>query len=328
MESHPVLPALDRLAGDERGETFDRVRLPDDEGRLLVESGGGEINVPIEPRRIGRKLGDGAGIISLVHIFARRPIEMRGGDLGFKSHDPRCSRGRIAYAGKFEQVAHVGLIGGAMFCHLRFVGKVIFAVGHAESALQKIRDGAGGIAQRLRDEEAEQVFRPKVGGVQRIDIGTKLLAKRTGEIGFRFDFRDPGEPLLERIETTLLDSGRVHVSRVIVGDHSLRCACCRFAGTCFANQIGVPLLRFLKDLKVHTGARTIGRYFGLLAPGAIRVFLEVVARFCGEVAQREIDPDRLFRRRRSSEKRRRRQRHQCDRSKKLFLHAIDSQISL
>ena len=107
--------------------------------------------------------------------------------------------------------------------------------------------------------------------------------------------------LLERSEAALLDAGRVHVGRVIVGDHPLRRARCRFAGARVADQVRVPLLGFLKDLEVHARARTIGRYFGRLAPGAIRISLEVVARFYGEVAQGEVDPDRLCRRWRSGE---------------------------
>ena len=127
-------------------------------------------------------------------VLARRPIEVRGGDFGFKSHDPFRSRGGLAHAGKFQQVADIGLIGGAVFCHLRLVRDVILPVGHAEPALQEVGDGVGGIAQRLRDKEAEQVLRPEVGGVQRIDVGAKLLAKRAGEVGFRLDSGDFGEP--------------------------------------------------------------------------------------------------------------------------------------
>ena len=102
----------------------------------------------------------------------------------------------------------------------------------------------------------------KLGGVKRIDIGPKLLAQRAGEVGLRFDSRNLGEPLLERGETALLDAIGVHESRVVVGDQSLRRAGGRLAGARFADQIGVALLGFLKDLETDARAGTIGRYFG------------------------------------------------------------------
>ena len=133
----------------------------------------------------------------------------------------------------------------------------------------------------------------KFGGVERIDVGAKLLAQRAGEVGLRFDSRDFGEPLLERSEAALLDALGVHVGRVIIGDHPLRRARGRFAGARFADEVRVALLRLLKDLEAHARARTIGRYFGRLAPAAIGIFVEVVARFYGEIAQGEVDSDRL-----------------------------------
>ena len=322
MEGHPVLPGLERFAAGQGRQTFDRTRLPDDERRLLLESGGTQVGIPFEPRRVRRKLGDAPRIVRLVNVFARRAVEMRGSDFGFKRHDPFRFRGGLAYASKFQQVTNVGLVGSAMFCHLRLIRDVILPVGQAETALQEVWNSVRGIAQRLRDKEAEQILGPEVGRVQRIDVGAKILAKRAGEVGFRFDSRDPAEPLLERSEAALLDAGRVHVGRVVVGDQSLRRVRARFAGACFADQVCVALLRFLKDLEIHARARPIAWNFSLLAPGAIRIFLEVVARFYGEIAQSEIDPDRLFRPWRSGERRRRHEQNECERSKDLHLHAV------
>jgi hypothetical protein len=53
VESHPIPPGLERLAADQGGESFDRSRLPDDEGGLLIESGCAEVGLPIESRRFG-----------------------------------------------------------------------------------------------------------------------------------------------------------------------------------------------------------------------------------------------------------------------------------
>ena len=88
----------------------------------------------------------------------------------------------LSDAGEFQNVADVGLISSAVLCHLRLVGDVIFPVGHAEPALQKVGHGVRRIAQRLRDKEAEQILGPEIGGVQRIDVGAKILAERAGEV--------------------------------------------------------------------------------------------------------------------------------------------------
>ena len=173
----------------------------------------------------------------------------------------------------------------------------------------------------MRHEEAEQVFSPEIGGVERVDVCAKLFTKRAGKIRLRLDRRDFCEPFLERSEASLFDAGRVHVGRVIVGDHPLRCARCRLAGAGLADQVRIPFLSFLKDLEVHAGARAIGRYFGCLAPGAIGISFEIVTWFYGEVAQGQVDPDRLFRRWRSSDQQRHRQRNQYDQTKDVHLHA-------
>src|SRR5690606_39884308 len=46
VERGPVLPRLQRLAGDERGQLGDRLGLPDGDGPLAIEAGGLEVGGP------------------------------------------------------------------------------------------------------------------------------------------------------------------------------------------------------------------------------------------------------------------------------------------
>ena len=68
-----VLPGLERLAGDERGEAGDRARLPDDELVLSAEAGGGEEGAPVEARRRGVEVARASDCCRL-----RRPRSPRG----------------------------------------------------------------------------------------------------------------------------------------------------------------------------------------------------------------------------------------------------------
>ena len=120
MKGQPVSPNFDRLTADQGGEALDRVRLPDDEGLLLVESGRAQKSVPLQPGSIGGELGHAPDIVCLVNVLARRAVEMRRSDLELKSHDPLHVCSGLAIAGQLQQLANVGLVSLPEFLHLRF----------------------------------------------------------------------------------------------------------------------------------------------------------------------------------------------------------------
>ena len=146
----------------------------------------------------------------------------------------------------------------------------------------------------MRDEKAEQILGPHRGRVQRINVGAQALAEHASEIVFRCDLVDLAEFLFERIEPSLLDARRVHEGGVVVGDHTLRSSRLRFAGAGLANQIGITLLSFLKDLEAHSNPGAISRHFSRFSPTTIGIFIEVVARFYRQAAVSEVDTERLF----------------------------------
>ncbi len=128
VEGQPVLPGLQRLAGDEPGETGDRAGLPREEVLLLAKTGRREIGVPVDARRLGAEVGAGPGIVRLVDVLAGNDVGVRGGDLGLQRDNPVGARRRVGDARERQQARDIGLIGGADLGHLGGGREIIIAI--------------------------------------------------------------------------------------------------------------------------------------------------------------------------------------------------------
>ena len=103
--------------------------------------------------------------------------DLRLGDLHLEIEDAAGPRRRVGDADQVQQVGDIGAIGGADADHVRRVGEVIIAVGHAEAALQQIGHGRVRRFQPLGDEQAEQILGEEIGRVERIDVGAQARAQ-------------------------------------------------------------------------------------------------------------------------------------------------------
>src|SRR5262245_36214176 len=52
MEDEPLLPCLERFARDQCRQVLNGARLPDNKHRLLFETSGSQVSLPIEARRV------------------------------------------------------------------------------------------------------------------------------------------------------------------------------------------------------------------------------------------------------------------------------------
>src|SRR5580693_9064913 len=101
------------------------------------------------------------------------------GDSVLQSNDVLGAGVRVGESGKLEQSRNVRLIFGSEAAHARTVGKVIFAVGHFQAALQQIGGIVLGVVEAGCDPQTEKIGSMKVV-VQAIDIRPEALSQGSG----------------------------------------------------------------------------------------------------------------------------------------------------
>ncbi len=124
-----VFPCIERLRGDESGFSGEGRRLPDDEGALLVETGGTEELGPVEAGGFCDEVGGVPRVVGFVNVFAVGEGELLFGDGGFESDDAGGADARLGEAGETEDCSDVILILGANDFDGLGVVEVVVAIG-------------------------------------------------------------------------------------------------------------------------------------------------------------------------------------------------------
>ena len=75
-----------------------------------------------------------------------------------------------------------------------------------------------GVAERLGDENPEQILGVEIGRVQRIGIGANAVRRSLGQRALVGDRLDPVDVRLDRGDPAPVDAGRVGVSLVVICD--------------------------------------------------------------------------------------------------------------
>ena len=291
VRGQPVLPVRERLACDEARKLGDGVGLPGDEVLLARRDACRcPVRCPVEPRGFPREVGAGPGVIALARVLACLDVGLCGGDLHFEREDARGAGRRIAQAREAEDLRQIGFVALAQLGHLRGLRQIIVAVGEAEAALHQIRRVALGLVEILRDEQAEQIGRAGViVVVERVGIGTHLRAHHLGQRRLVAQCIIRRDERLERCDAARFDGSGVVIRGVIVGDQALAAAGCgvRLGGV--LDDRRVARLGDLGDLDADAGRRAGWLDLGGLAPRAIGVIVEIVARLDALVDQRGVD---------------------------------------
>ena len=258
------------------------------EGLLLAELSACEKGVPVDAGCLGGKVGAlplGGRVLEVLTLLAR---QVRLGDLHFEIIDPLRLALGIGNAGLGQELSHIGAVLAAQLRHLGIVRQVIFALGHAEPALEDIghHRRAG---QRLGDEQAEQVLGLEVGGVERIDVGANLLAEHAGQA---LHVADPGEAIqvgLDRLEARGVDRRGIEVSAVEVADAAFVAARRRGRAQDPGDEFAKLRLGLVVGDVEAAYARTVSRNLGCLEPGAVGEEVEVIARLDAAIHHCRVD---------------------------------------
>ena len=138
MEGQPVFPRVQRGRGNESGLPCEGCGLPDNEACLAAEAGDAKVFRPVEAGGVGGKVGLLPCVVRLVDVLLIRQRDMFFGDSALQFDDVLGADVRVSESGEFEQSRNVRLIFGLEVAHARTVGKVVFAVGHFQAALQQV----------------------------------------------------------------------------------------------------------------------------------------------------------------------------------------------
>ena len=251
--------------------------MPDDEIRLLAQPCRLEESFPVQARRLAGEVGGAPRVIALGHIGRIFAAGVTGGNLLFQRKHARGAARRIAVAGLPKHGGNMRLVSRAQALHARAVALVKGAVGQAQSALQQVSHIARGVVQVLRHPQAKQVFRMKIGGVERIDIGAQALAQRTGQpclVAYAIDLCQQG---LDRRPAFRFDSRFIHPGTVKIADLARggirlwrRRQASDEADDALVGRVG-------KDGE-RAPAAAVGGNLRAAQPVAIHVVIEVVAR--------------------------------------------------
>ncbi len=231
------------------------------------------------PRRALIEIGAGPGIVALMRVLAGDDVGLGGGDLRLQRKDAGGARLRIGQARQLHQLRQIGLIGGADLRHFGLVGQVIVAVGQAQAALHQIGDVARRLVQVLADEQAEQVVGAGVVVVvERVGIRPHRRADRARQVALVLDCGDGGKARLDRRQPARLDTVRVGIGGIIIGDPLLVAARCALGRGGTLDDRGGAGLGAQRHVQPDADRRAVGRDFGGLAPAAIGIGVEIVAR--------------------------------------------------
>ena len=109
----------------------------------------------------------------------------------------RGAGGRIGEAGKREHSPDVLQVLLPQLRHLRRLRKIVFAVGHPQTALQQIGVRVRWIVEALCDPDSKQIPGLEVGAVQRVHVRAQLFADGARQ---RMTVRDGREGVQLRFE--------------------------------------------------------------------------------------------------------------------------------
>ena len=213
---------------------------------------------------------------------------MRLRDLHLQRDDLLRTRLRVREARQRQHLGDVRRVVGAKLGHRRVGRDIIIAVGKPEPALHHIRHRPCRIVEVLSDENAEQILGMEVRIVERVGVGAKRMSDGIGErtlVGNRLDLVDVG---LDRRDAALLDPIGVGIGLVVIGDPRLVAAGRVRLGDVL-DQVGGALLGLVVDHRKDRDVRLVGRDDGVVLPGAVGIFVEIVASLHRRVHQRLVD---------------------------------------
>ena len=268
------------------------VGLPGVKLCLILQAGRLEVRRPVEAWCLRGEVGHAPQVVRLVHVLAVEQAGVRPGDFRLQCDDGFRLGLRVGDAGLLQQRADIGQVLVACLDHVRIAGQVVVAAGQAETTLQQVGDVPRRIFQPLRDEQAEQILRVVVGGVDWVDIRAQAATQHAGQILARGDRVDPCQLGLERAQAVLLDRGGIHPGGVVVGDLARVAAGGGVTGPGVADRRGGILLRLLEHLQEGAGTGAVGRDLRGTQPSAIGVTEEVVARSHAVVDAGQVNADR------------------------------------
>src|SRR5208282_2767136 len=201
VEGQPVSPRVEFRGSNESRLSGEGRRLPHDEAGLATEAGAAKVRCPVEAGGACGEVSLLPGVVRLVDVVLIRQWNVFFGDGVLQFDDVLGADVRVGESGKLEQSGNVPLIFGADVTHALAVGKVVFAVGHFQAALQQVGGPTLWVVEAGRYPQPE-----KVGGMKVVEV----RAERSEAFGF--------------------DGDSVHVGVVDVGN---------FAGIGTSSRIGL-----------------------------------------------------------------------------------------
>jgi hypothetical protein len=190
---------------------------------------------------------------------------------------------RVGESGKLEQSGNVPLIFGADVTHALTVGKVVFAVGHFQAALQQVGGPTLWVVEAGCHPQPEKVGSMKVVDVQGIDIRPQALTQNPGQVVLVANDSNGVEVWAERSEAFGFDGDSVHVGVVDVGNFAGIGTSSRIGlGCCFdqaSDTLADQVVRAIEVEAVWSNVPAIRRNFGALEPAAVGVVVEIVTGF-------------------------------------------------
>jgi len=277
VEDQPVFPCAERRGGNESGLSGEGGGLPDDETCLPAETRATKVLRPVEARGVGDEVFLLPGVVRLVNVVLIRQGNMFFGDVVLQFNDMLGTDAGVAEASQLEQSGNVRLIFGADVTHAVAVGKVVFAVGHFQAALQQVGGIVLGVVKAGGDPQSEKVRGMKAAAVQGIDIRPEALAQSPRQFVLVADGSDGVELWAERSEAFGLDGGLVHIGVIEVGNFAGIRTSRRVGFGCFFDEPSDTLLAQIEQGVEDSNVATVGGDFGALDPVAVRVVVEIVA---------------------------------------------------
>ena len=245
---------------------------------------------PVDPRRLLLELRARPHLGSVLEVFTLLAGLVCLGDLGLKIDDtPRGAR-RVGIAGVLQDRLNVRPVLVAEIDHLRVAGEVVIALGQTDAALHQVGQLFAGRRQPLRHENAEQIFGLEIGGVQRVGVRAEGAPDGGAQLMLVGDARNGVEIRLGRRHPRAVDRVGVGIGLVVIGDHPVRAAG-RVGLQDLVEQLTRVLLALLVGDQEAPDTRPVRRDWRVLDPGAVCVFVEIVAGHGGLVHPRRVDAE-------------------------------------